>query len=76
MEKGSAIRHIHVPALHVIFPVSRSHYREVQKVISVSIVYFNLGETPDDYLYDGKTDFKGVHSGTKLILRRKEETVY
>ena len=53
-----------------------SHYRDIQKVISVSIVYFNLGENPDDYLYYGKTDFKGVHSGSKLILKRKEEKVY
>ena len=52
------------------------HYREVQKVISVSIVYFHLGENPDDYLYYGKTDFRGVHSGSKLILKRKEEKVY
>ena len=49
-----------------------SLYREVQKVISVSIVYFILGENLDDYLYYGKTDFRGIHSGSKLILKRKD----
>jgi predicted transposase/invertase (TIGR01784 family) len=53
-----------------------SLYREVQKVVSVSIVYFILGENLDDYLYYGKTDFRGIHSGSKLILKRKEEKVY
>ena len=54
---------------------SGSPYKEVQKVISVSIIYFLLGENLDDYLYYGKTDFRGVHTGSKLILKRREGKV-
>jgi len=55
---------------------SGSPYREVQKVISVSIIYFLMGENLDDYLFYGKTDFKGIHSGSKLILKRKEGNMF
>ena len=34
--------------------------RKISKVISVSIVFFNLGEGKD-YLYHGATIFKGLH---------------
>ena len=40
-------------------------YREIKKVISISITYFNLGRGTD-YLYRGSTNFVGVH--TKDIL--------
>ncbi|MCP4131792.1 MAG: Rpn family recombination-promoting nuclease/putative transposase [bacterium] len=48
-------------------------YEKIKKVISISILYFNFGVSIDDYLYYGSTDFIGMHSNTKLILRRKEE---
>ena len=35
-------------------------YKDVSKVISVSILYFNLG-VGYDYIYYGTTEFKGVH---------------
>lgn len=47
-----------------------SQYRDVVKVISISLLYFNLG-TGDDYIYYGKTEFKGIHTGKPLIVREK-----
>ncbi|NEP55935.1 MAG: Rpn family recombination-promoting nuclease/putative transposase [Symploca sp. SIO2G7] len=35
-------------------------YSKVRKVYSVNIVYFSLGQG-DDYIYQGKLDFKGLH---------------
>src|SRR5579872_763149 len=35
-------------------------YLKVCKVISVSVVYFDLGEGTD-YIYHGKTSFQGIH---------------
>jgi len=35
-------------------------YSKVKKVYSVNIVYFSLGQG-DDYIYQGKLDFKGLH---------------
>ncbi|MDM8521599.1 Rpn family recombination-promoting nuclease/putative transposase [Anaerolineales bacterium HSG6] len=46
-------------------------YREIAKVISISILYFNLG-SGDDYVYYGKTSFQGIHTKQPLMLRRKK----
>ena len=42
-------------------------YSELIKVISVNILYFDLG-LGDDYVYHGKTDFKGIHTRELLQL--------
>ena len=48
-------------------------YKKIKKVISVSILYFTLGEKVDDYVYYGNTEFRGIHTKNPLILRRKEQ---
>ncbi|MFH0926359.1 MAG: Rpn family recombination-promoting nuclease/putative transposase [bacterium] len=48
-------------------------FKKIKKVISISILYFTLGERVDDYVYYGKTEFKGIHTHNPLILKRKEE---
>ena len=50
-------------------------YKEVVKVVSVSIVFFDLG-VGKDYLYKGKTTFKGIHYGDILGLNDKEQKIY
>ncbi|MCM1520016.1 MAG: Rpn family recombination-promoting nuclease/putative transposase [Lachnoclostridium sp.] len=40
-------------------------YDQVKKVYSVSILYCDLGRG-DDYVYHGKTTFKGLHTGNDL----------
>ncbi len=47
-------------------------YKEIAKVISVSILYFNLG-AGDDYVYYGSTIFRGVHTKHPLKLRKREQ---
>ena len=42
-------------------------YQNIVKVISLNILYFNLGEG-DDYIYKGTTCFKGLHEQDKLQL--------
>lgn len=51
-------------------------YGEVKKVISVSILYFDLGKG-SDYLYHGQTIFTGVHTGDclELTTRQREAIV-
>ena len=44
-------------------------YSQVRKVISISILYFLFGEGDDDYVYHGTTEFYGLHSGNKLVLK-------
>jgi len=46
-------------------------YRNIKKVYSINIVYFDLGQG-NDYVYHGKTDFIGIHNLDKLILSPKQ----
>jgi predicted transposase/invertase (TIGR01784 family) len=46
-------------------------YKNVKKVYSINIVYFDLGQG-EDYVYHGKTDFIGIHESDKLKLSSKQ----
>jgi len=46
-------------------------YKNIKKVYSINIVYFDLGQG-DDYVYHGKTDFIGIHKSDKLMLSSKQ----
>lgn len=50
-------------------------YAEVSKVISVSILHFDLGKG-DDYIYHGTTRFIGVHNHTELELSEEQKQLY
>ena len=50
-------------------------YSEIKKVISINIVYFDLGQG-EDYIYKGKTDFKGIHQNDILDLSTKQKKVF
>ena len=50
-------------------------YEKVQKVYSVNIVYFELGQG-SDYVYHGKTVFKGIHDGDILMLSKKQREMF
>jgi len=50
-------------------------YEKVQKVYSVSIVYFDLGQG-SDYIYHGRTDFVGMHDGEPLLLSAKQRELF
>lgn len=47
-------------------------YGKLPPVISVNIVYFDLG-SGDDYIYHGKTDFHGIHRGDTLALSELQQ---
>ncbi len=47
-------------------------YREVKKVYSIGILYFDLG-VGSDYLYHGQNTFVGVHTLDLLQIRTKEK---
>ncbi|MCQ2219243.1 MAG: Rpn family recombination-promoting nuclease/putative transposase [Paludibacteraceae bacterium] len=47
-------------------------YDKIKKVYSISILYFDLGHG-SDYLYYGKTDFKGVHTKDTLQITKREK---
>ena len=47
-------------------------YLRVHKVISVNLIYFDLGEG-EDYIYHGSTSFRGIHKNDVLQLRTNEK---
>lgn len=49
-------------------------YQQVKKVYSISILYCDYGQG-DDYVYHGETRFKGIHTGSELLVNTKEEGV-
>lgn len=50
-------------------------YREVKKVYSISILYFDLGKG-SDYLYVGQNNFVGVHTHDQLMVNAKERNAF
>jgi len=50
-------------------------YGKIKKVFSVNIVYFDLGQG-DDYVYHGKTDFKGIHKFDTLKLSKRQVELF
>ncbi len=49
-------------------------FENISKIIVVSIQYFNLGKG-NDYIYFGTTEFKGIHTGDPLIIKKKIENI-
>ena len=47
-------------------------YEKVKKIISISILYFLLGEGESDYVYHGSTAFYGLHDGRRLELKHRK----
>jgi predicted transposase/invertase (TIGR01784 family) len=54
---------------------AKDDYSSVVKVISVNILYFDLG-IGKDYIYKGTTTFKGIHNHDELELNEKQKELY
>jgi predicted transposase/invertase (TIGR01784 family) len=50
-------------------------YAKIVKVISVNILYFDLG-IGDDYIYKGSTLFTGLHNNSVLKLNASQSELY
>ena len=50
-------------------------YGNIKKVISINIVYFDLGRG-QDYVYHGTTSYEGLHKKDTLALSVAEENIY
>jgi len=51
------------------------YYRKIKKVITVSVVYFDLGQGKD-YVYHGCTQFKGIHNNDTLELSKRQKKLF
>ena len=50
-------------------------YADIVKVISVNILYFDLGQG-EDYVYHGQTVFTGIHKHDQLQLNEKQQKLF
>jgi predicted transposase/invertase (TIGR01784 family) len=50
-------------------------YDRIKKVYSVNIVYFQLGQGTD-YVYHGKTEFRGLHTNDILQLSKRQMEMF
>lgn len=50
-------------------------FENIKKVFSVNIVYFDLGQGKD-YVYHGKTEFRGVHTLDTLYLSERQKEMF
>ena len=50
-------------------------YSEIKKVISINLVYFDLGQGKD-YIYKGKTNFEGLHENDTLQLSIQQKQTF
>ncbi|MEM7494759.1 MAG: Rpn family recombination-promoting nuclease/putative transposase [Myxococcota bacterium] len=50
-------------------------YKDVKKVLSVTIAYFDMGQG-DDYVYRGQATFTGLHNHKPLKLSEDERALY
>jgi len=50
-------------------------YSQIKKIISINIVYFDLGQG-EDYIYHGTTKFVGIHKKDILQLSKEQESLY
>ncbi len=50
-------------------------YSNIKKIISVSVVYFKVGQGVD-YIYHGTTAFKGIHKHDELVLSAEQVALF
>jgi predicted transposase/invertase (TIGR01784 family) len=50
-------------------------YKNVKRIISVNIVYFELGQG-QDYVYEGHTHFRGIHTNDILCLSGSQRKLF
>ena len=54
---------------------SGKSYENVKKVISISVVYFEVGQGLD-YIYHGMTQFRGIHLNDELLLSEEQQIMF
>ena len=51
-------------------------YHKIKKVVSITIAYFDIGDDDGEYVYKGRTKFKGIHTKIRLKLSEIQKLFY
>jgi predicted transposase/invertase (TIGR01784 family) len=71
--------------LRILYGVSRNivdylkrgdPYRNIKKVYSINILYFGEFHNENEYIYHGRTEFTGMHTGKILALTKKQKKIF
>jgi predicted transposase/invertase (TIGR01784 family) len=71
------LRMLYDTSKNVVDYLSRGDaYKEIKKIYSINILYFNKFNNGKEYIYHGKTEFRGLHSGEILHLTEKQKQIF
>jgi predicted transposase/invertase (TIGR01784 family) len=71
--------------LRILYGVSRNivdylkrgePYKNIKKVYSINILYFKEFHNENEYIYHGKTEFRGLHNGKILALTAQQKKLF
>ena len=71
--------------LRILYGVSRNvvdylkrgePYRNIKKIYSINILYFKEFHNEDEYIYLGRTEFTGMHTGKILSLTEQQKKLF
>jgi predicted transposase/invertase (TIGR01784 family) len=51
-------------------------YKNIKKVYSINILYFKEFHNENEYIYHGKTEFRGMHNGKILSLTEQQKKLF
>ena len=71
------LRVLYGASKHLVKHIHKGNpYATIKKVYSISILYFPLLRHDDEYIYHGKTDFRGMHTNQILTLTSKQQRAF
>ncbi|GHT14682.1 hypothetical protein AGMMS4956_12940 [Bacteroidia bacterium] len=71
------LRVLYGASKHLVQHIHKGNpYGSIKKVYSISILYYPLHHNNDEYIYHGKTDFRGMHTNQILTLTDNEQKAF
>jgi predicted transposase/invertase (TIGR01784 family) len=71
------LRMLYGTSRNVVDYLSRGDaYAGIKKIYSINILYFNKFNQGNEYIYHGKTEFRGLHSGEILHLTDSQKNIF
>ncbi|GHT12624.1 hypothetical protein AGMMS4956_07520 [Bacteroidia bacterium] len=71
------LRVLYGASKHLVQHIHKGNpYATIKKVYSISILYYPLHHGDEEYIYHGKTDFRGMHTNQLLTLTSKQQRAF
>ncbi|GHS86048.1 hypothetical protein FACS1894201_06500 [Bacteroidia bacterium] len=71
------LRVLYGASKHLVKHIHKGNpYSSIKKVYSISILYFPQLHHDNEYIYHGKTDFRGMHTNQILTLTSKQQRAF